>query len=150
MLGTAVDTATTMKHPTRSVRQYARRPARAVAALCALVLVAGNALAAMGVCIAKAPPAPAVLVHDQTPCPQHLAQDGLKSVSTDPAAPTHCPQDDPGAQVRAGDAPVDGVALISALPRPPVAGETGSWRGIRSTNNSPPTPLYTRLSRLLL
>jgi hypothetical protein len=107
----------------------------------------------MGVCIAKVPAmpaAPAALAADQAPCPQHLAGDVLVTVSTDPAAPTHCPQDDPGAQVRAGDAPVAGVALIASLPRTPVLCESGSLRGFRSADDSSPTPLYTRLSRLLL
>ena len=152
MLATAVDTGMVMNLPTHRDRRNARRPTRAVAGLCALVLVAGNVLAAMGVCIAKSPAAPVAapaLAVDQTPCPQHLA-DGHETISTDPVAPTHCPQDDPGAQVRAGDVPVAGVALISTLPRPLVACETGSWRGIRSADDSPPTPLYTRLSRLLL
>lgn len=124
-----------------------------MATLCALVLVAGNALAAMGVCIAKAHAAPVAaseLVADQAPCPRHAEDTGLVTVSSDHAARTHCPKDDPGAQVRVGDTPIAGVALISSLPRSPVACETGLSRDLRSADDSPPTPLYTRLSRLLL
>jgi hypothetical protein len=142
-----------MKHATRSARRNARRPARAVAALCALLLVACNAFAAMGVCIAKVPAVAVALASsdaDQAPCAQHAADDRLETLTGDPATPTHCPQDDPGAQVRVGDTPVAGVALISSLPRSPVVRETGSSRGIRSADDSPPTPLYARLSRLLL
>jgi hypothetical protein len=134
-------------------RRNSRRPSRALTALCTLVLVAGNALAAMGLCVAKTPSvptAPAALAASQAPCPQHFASDRDAAASPDRAAPTHCPQDDPSAKVRSGDAPVAGFALVSALPRPLVACETGAGSADGDSNNSPPTPLYTRLSRLLL
>jgi len=142
-----------MMHLPPHARRNARRPSRALAAFCALVLLAGNAFAAMGLCVAKTPAvpsAPAALVAGQAPCPQHFAGDGDDAASPHRTVPAHCPQDEPSAKVRSGDAPVAGFALVSALPRPLVACETGVWADGRDSDNSPPTPLYTRLSRLLL
>ena len=126
---------------------------RGMAAVCALVLVTSNALAAMGLCIAKTPTAPApieVSVADQAPCPQHVADAGTGVLSDQPSASTHCPQEDPGVQARAGDVPVADLPLVAAPVRAPLAQTHAMSRGDATANDSPPKPLYARLSRLLL
>ncbi len=126
---------------------------RGVTALCALVMVASNALAAMGLCVAKTPTAPAassVEVSDQAPCPQHV-DDAGSVPSGEPAAVKHCPQDDPGVQVRMGDLPA--AALMPAIDNPlrvVVPDPAATLRGNPASDDSSPTPLYARLSRLLL
>jgi hypothetical protein len=126
---------------------------RGVAAVCALVLVAGNALAAMGLCVAKTPTAPASIeasVADAAPCPQHVADAGSGVLPDLPAASTHCPQEDPGVQARAGDVPAADLPLVAAPVRAPLAQAQGMLRGDATANDLPPEPLYARLSRLLL
>jgi hypothetical protein len=131
----------------------ARRSVRALALLCALVLVSGQALAAMGLCIAKAPAAAAAVAAataEQSPCPQHVADAASGALPEQPSASPHCPQDDPGAQVRAGDVPAADVPSITAQPRAPLAQASHAQRGAAAADETPPTPLYARLSRLLL
>lgn len=134
-------------------QRRARRSIRAVALLCALVLVSGHALAAMGLCIAKAPAAPAassVTAAEQAPCPQHVDGDDAGVLPDQSLASPHCPQDDPGAQVRAGDVPAAVLPLAALQLRVVVEHATVALRGDATTNDSPSTPLYARLSRLLL
>jgi len=124
-----------------------------MAAVCALVLVTSNALAAMGLCIAKTPPAPAPIeasVADQAPCPQHVADAGTGVLPDQPSGSTHCPQEDPGVQARAGDLPAADLPLVAAPVRAPLAQTQVMPARRRDRNDSPPKPLYTRLSRLLL
>jgi hypothetical protein len=124
-----------------------------MAAVCAVVLVVGNALAAMGLCIAKTPTAPASIeasVADQAPCPQHVADAGTGVLPDLPSASTHCPQEDPGVQTRAGDVPAADLPLVAAPVRAPLAHATGMLRGDATANHLAPGPLYARLSRLLL
>jgi len=132
-------------------RHPASRTARGIAALCVLLMVASNALAAMGLCIAKAPvTAPISLAaSDEAPCAQHI-NEGTRT-SGEPLAQLHCPQDDPGAQLRGGDIP--GAALLGAIASPLRIVIADSARLAHVTGGydaSPPTPLYSRLSRLLL
>lgn len=126
---------------------------RGMAAVCALVLVTSNALAAMGLCIAKTPTAPASIeasVADQAPCPQHVADAGTGVLPDQPSASLHCPQDDPGAQARAGDVPAADLTLAAAPVRASLAQTQVTLRGDATVDDSPPKPLYARLSRLLL
>jgi hypothetical protein len=131
----------------------ARRSVRGLASLCALVLVACNALAATGLCIAKAPVAPtavASLAADQAPCPQHAVDDSGLALPDLPSATSHCPQEEPGAQLRAADLPSADLPIIAVLPRAALAHAAIARRGAAGTDDSPRTPLYARLSRLLL
>jgi hypothetical protein len=125
---------------------------RGVAAVCALLLVTSNALAAMGLCIAKTPTASAPIEASlaDLPCPQHVADAGSGVLPDQPTAATHCPQEDPGVQARAGDVPVADLPLVAAPVRAPLAQMLGMLPGDATTNDSPTEPLYARLSRLLL
>jgi hypothetical protein len=137
--------------PLRSQRNRtsARRTARGAAALFALVLVASNALAAMGLCVVKAPPPAAVTQAAEVPCPHDVDTAGVIP-SGEPAAAAHCPQDDPAAQTRAGDVPSACVVAVPVFLRFSVATDSGTQRAAIAADSSPPTPLYARLSRLLL
>jgi hypothetical protein len=134
-------------------RRSTLRTVRGIAALCALVMVASNALAAMGLCIAKAPVAlqtSKTAALEQAPCPQHVADQGGAVPTGEPAAAKHCPQDDPGAQVR-GDVPATAYmpAIFHSL-RITISNSAGTLRNRAAADESAPTPLYARLSRLLL
>ena len=133
-------------------QRKARRSVRALALLCVLVLVSGHALAAMGLCIAKAaaPAASAVSAAEHAPCPQHVEGADAGALPNQPSASPHCPQDDPSAQVRGGDAPAVGLPVTAVQLRVPPSPWGGELRGDTATNDSSPTPLYARLSRLLL
>jgi hypothetical protein len=129
---------------------------RGFAALAAVMLVASNALAATGLCLVKAPlRAPVTADAAAAPCPYHQAEtqaDTRADASADVPVPTaaHCPQDDPGVQVRGGDNAAADLApaaplLVAALPvMVPLR------RIVATVDHSPPTPLYTRLGRLRL
>lgn len=125
---------------------------RVVAAACALLLVTSNALAAMGLCIAKTPTAPAPIEASvaDLPCPQHVADAGSGVLPDQQTASTHCPQEDPGVQARAGDVPTADLPLVAAPVRAPLAQMRSMLRGDATANDSPTEPLYARLSRLLL
>lgn len=139
--------------PLSTSRRAAQRSTRGVAAFVALMLVASNALATMGLCIVKAPVAAApiavVVNSDEAPCPGHaaLTADNLQQPQTVVAA--HCTQDDPGAQARAGDAP---PAALDALPvfQRLTSAFTPPSVAFDRHDESPPAPLYARWSRLLL
>jgi hypothetical protein len=133
----------------RSTRR-SRRCLRGLAALAALMLVASNALAAMGLCVAKTPvqaPAATEQLVAMTPCGHPVVDD--VPVAPQTAGPTHCPQDDPGAQVRGGEAAGD----LSLAAPPAFFGVVhiaeASPVALR-VDTSPPTPLYARLARLRL
>lgn len=142
-----------MKLPPRSPRHPARRTKRGLALLCALVLVSSNALAALGVCVAKAPAAPrsapAAFVAD-APCPQHVADAAGSPAAGEPLSAAHCPQDDPSAQPRTADLPAgDWVAAHSSTPIDSAPRAIFAARAADLDYVSP-EPLYARLSRLLL
>jgi len=121
------------------------RSPRAVRLVCgalALMLVASNTLAAMGICIAKAP---AVVTTADAPCPQH---DGDSQPASPPAA--HCPQDDPGVQSRSADLPAAHFDAVPAFGSTLVLRRAPSAASATATGHVPPEPLYARLSRLLL
>ena len=132
-------------------RHPASRTARVIAALCVLLMVASNALAAMGLCIVKAAATDPVSVtlSDEAPCAQHVNE--ATRNSSEPSAQQHCPQDDPGAQLRSGDIPaaVSLVAIASPL-RVAIVDPASVARASGAHDASPPAPLYSRLSRLLL
>lgn len=141
-----------MKLPLLTPR-HARRTKRGLALLCALVLVSSNALAALGVCVAKAPAAPrsapAASAAD-APCPQHVADAAGNPTAGERLSASHCPQDDPSAQPRTADVPAwDCVAAPSSTPIDSAACVTVAARAA-DLDYVPPEPLYARLSRLLL
>lgn len=132
----------------KSLGLHTRHAKRVAAGALTLALVASNAFAAMGVCIAKAPvPAASQSTVTDAPCPQHLADAALPAGEL---RATHCPQDDPGAQPRTADLPAgDWVAApsctrLDSTPRVIVAARAAYL------DYAPPEPLYARLSRLLL
>jgi hypothetical protein len=155
-----------------------RRPARGLAAVIALMMVASNACAAMGLCIAKsgaAAPAgvpelvvtratvgdargtdlaaDAVAAHsasEDLPCPQHGNAAAPASGTADPALGAHCPQEDPGAQGRTADLPALDLLLAGAVARPPALPAAVGHAAFAGFDDLPLTPLYTRLARLLL
>lgn len=142
-----------MKNPLRPPRQPARRTKRGLALLCALVLVSSNALAALGVCVAKTPPAglsAQVTSAESAPCPQHDADAAANSASGERAAATHCPQDDPGAQSRTADLPVGDWFAAPSCTRLDSAPHVIVAARAADLDYTPPQPLYARLSRLLL
>lgn len=127
---------------------HARRGRRVAAGVLTLALVASNAFAAMGVCVAKAPVrAASQPLAAEAPCPQHVID---ASVPAGESGSTHCPQDDPGAQPRTADLPGGDWIAAPAFTRLDVApGVRFTMRAV-ARNESPPEPLYARLSRLLL
>ena len=135
--------------PSQRNRASARRTVRGAAALFALVLVASNALAAMGMCVVKAPPPVAVTQAAEAPCPHDVDTAGAIA-SGEPTAAAHCPQDDPAAQTRTGDVPSACVVAVPAFLRFSVPTGSGTQCAAVAASSSPPTPLYARLSRLLL
>ena len=142
-----------MTNPLRPPRPPARRTKRGLAVLCALVLVTSNALAALGVCVAKTPPAglpTQVASAESEPCPQHDADAVGSPASGEHAAVTHCPQDDPGAQPRAADLPTGDWVAAPSCARPDMAPRVIVAARVADLDYAPPEPLYARLSRLLL
>lgn len=131
------------------IRASARRTSRGAVALFALVLVASNALAAMGMCVVKAPLPVAVTQAADVPCPHDVGVSGAIP-SGEPMAAAHCPQDDPAAQSRAGDVPSACVVAVPVFLRFSVPTDSGTQCAAFAVDSSPPTPLYARLSRLLL
>lgn len=134
---------------TQRNRTPVRRTARGAAALFALVLVASNALAAMGMCVVKAPPQVAVTQAAEAPCSHDVDTAGAIP-SGEHAATAHCPQDDPAAQTRAGDVPSACVVAAPVFLRISVPIDSGTQGAAVAADTSPLTPLYARLSRLLL
>jgi hypothetical protein len=135
-------------------RLRSRRVARGLAALTVLMLVASNALAAAGLCLAKTPlpqvvtVATATAAAEHAPCPYHAADEA--PLPDHPAVPSaHCPQDEPAAQVRA-DTPAADLAVIAVAPLPAPLPAARDLQPRASVDESPPTPLYSRLSRRLL
>lgn len=140
--------------PLPSSRRAGLRRTRGMAAFVALMLVASNALATMGLCIVKAPvaaaPIAAVVQIDDAPCPGHAAAQATDEVAQPQSVvAAHCTQDDPGVQARAGDVPPAAIDAVPAFQRvvPGIA-----LPSIASDRHdaSIPEPLYARLSRLLL
>jgi hypothetical protein len=130
-------------------RASARRTSRGAVALFALVLVASNALAAMGICVVKTPSPVAVTQAAEAPCPHDLDTAGSVP-SGEPTAAAHCPQDDPAAQTRTGDVPSACVVAVPVFLRFSVPTGSGTQCAAVAVDSSPSTPLYARLSRLLL
>ena len=112
------------------------------------MMLGSNALAAVGLCVAKAPQM-AATVSDGAACAQHVDEGSPRS--SDEVGAKHCPQDDAGAQLRTGDLPA--AAYMPALAAPlriDVGDPAAALRAARTLEDVPPTPLYARLSRLLL
>ncbi len=127
---------------------HTRRAKRVAAGVLALALVASNACAAMGVCIAKTPVRTASQVSAaEAPCPQHGVD---ASVPAGELGSTHCPQDDPGAQPRTADLPGGDWVAAPSYTRIDIAPSVIFTARVTALDQAPPEPLYTRLSRLLL
>lgn len=138
-----------------------RRVARGMTAFFALMLVVSNALAAMGLCVVKAPhPAQdaqvfaAVLMAADSADAEPACPDHAQAAAEVPAQPTvaaaHCTQDDPGAQVRANDVPPAALDAVPVFQRIAFAPALVADGPVRAADVSPAAPLYARLSRLLL
>ena len=113
-------------------------------------MLGSNALAAMGLCLVKTTPsAAAMTAADEAPCVQHVEESNLRSSGETGAK--HCPQEDAGAQLRAGDVPAAAFMPAIAAPLRIVLGDpAAALLEARAPEGAPPTPLYARLSRLLL
>ena len=138
------------------IRLTHRRAVRAVAALVATLLMAGNVLAAAGLCALRAPTEANGFVHavveadtpEANPCPQHRADDASRGPST---ATHHCPSEDPSAQSRAVDIPAaQFMAAIAALPCHSIDAGRLAEPPVAATRHPEPQPLYARLQRLRL
>jgi len=127
-----------------------RRVARALTAFCVVTMLGSNALAAMGLCLVKTTPsAAAMVVADETPCVRHVDEGGTPSSRESGAR--HCPQDDPGAQLRAGDVPAASVMPAITNPLRIIISDSAlALLEAIAPEDASPTPLYARLSRLLL
>ena len=126
-----------------------RRVARALTAFCVLTMLGSNALAAMGLCLVKTTPSAAAVTVADAPCLQHVEEGNLRSSGETGAK--HCPQDDPGAQLRAGDVPAASIMPAITNPLRIILGDSAlAVLEPRAPQGAPPTPLYARLSRLLL
>lgn len=125
-----------------------RRPRLGIALL-AFALVASNALAAMGLCIVKSPLPAAAAVAGDPACAQHGVDAVDGGAPSESAPPAHCPQDDPGAQVRIGDLPTAGLLAVPYVLRLSLA-LPHALAAADPPDDLAATPLYARLSRLLL
>ncbi len=112
-------------------------------------MLGSNALAAMGLCLVKTIPSAAAVTVADAPCLQHVEEGNLRSSGETGAK--HCPQEDAGAQLRAGDVPAAAFMPAIAAPLRIVLGDpAAALLEARAPEDTPPTPLYARLSRLLL
>jgi len=113
-------------------------------------MLGSNALAALGLCLVKTTPsAAAVTVADEAPCVQHI--DEGSTPSSRESGARHCPQDDPGAQLRPGDVPAASVMPAITNPLRIILGDVAvALLEACAPEDASPTPLYARLSRLLL
>ena len=126
-----------------------RRVTRALTALCVLTMLGSNALAAMGLCVVKTTQSAAAVTVADAPCLQHVEEGNLRSSGETGAK--HCPQEDAGAQLRAGDVPAAAFMPAIAAPLRVVLGDpAAALLEARAPEDTPPTSLYARLSRLLL
>jgi hypothetical protein len=131
-----------------------KRPPRLVLVVLAFALVTSHTLAAMGMCIAKLPVPAAVAASDEVACPGHLTEfsshDASLGAASDPAPAAHCPQDDPGAQARTADLPTTAIDAAPYVVRVSIEAMPHALAIASASESLPPTPLYARLSRLLL
>jgi hypothetical protein len=138
-----------------------RRPARGFAAVIAVMMVAANLCAALGLCIAKTgvgladevAQMAAVTAAAEAPCPHHDGASAPVAQSLqipDPAPAAHCPQEDPGAQGRTADLPSPDVMLAGAAAHAVAPTLAASSAAPAAFVELPPTPPYARHARLLL
>ena len=139
-----------------------RRKARGLAAFFALMLVVSNALAAIGLCIVKAPHpaqdaqafAAALMAAGDAADLLPACADHALAAADVPAAPdavsAHCTQDDPVAQVRANDVPSAALDAVPVFMRVVLAPLPLADGPVRAADSRYAPPLYARLSRLLL
>jgi hypothetical protein len=137
-----------------SFRLTRRRAIRTMAGFIATFVLAGNVLAAAGLCAVKAPadthPASHQTAQERAapPCPQHVAE---RTDSGSTASSHHCPIDDPSAQTRTVDLPA--AQPMAALPAAVLDWTDQALQPasvVLSDHPSGPRPLYARLQRLRL
>lgn len=143
------DTARSMRGP-RMILTLRKRPRRLALVMLAFALVASHTLAAMGMCIAKLPAPAAVAASDEAACPQHVTDASTHGATSDPAPAAHCPQDDPGAQTRTADLPTTAIDAAPYVVRVSIEAMPHALANASASEGLSPTPLYARLSRLLL
>jgi hypothetical protein len=124
-----------------------RSATRAVAGLVATLLLSGNVLAAVGLCVVKSPDHAAVMqMAEQAVCPDHVPD------APDPGSSGRlCPGEDPIPQTRSVDLP--GPQLLAAsAPFLSYPGQSVSALEppVVAERPVPPPPLYARLQRLRL
>lgn len=137
-----------------SFRLSRNRAIRGVVGIVVTFLLAGNVLAAAGLCAVKAPAGS----HE----PSHLPASAAPSDASDCAghhaghsAPAsdahHCPSDDPSAQTRTVDVPA--AQVIVAIASAPFSWSDATLRSaplVVTDHRTEPRPLYARLQRLRL
>ena len=131
-----------------------QRAMRALAGLVAMFLLAGNVLAAAGLCVVRSPvmsAAEAGLAAGHE-APDASACEGHKAGSHAPApASHHCPTDDPSAQTRTVDVPAAQAMLAIATSLLPWSdAELRSAPLVFAHHPAESRPLYARLQRLRL
>jgi hypothetical protein len=124
---------------------FGRRTLRGLAAFVVTFLMAGQVLAATGLCLVTVPDAPATIHESSAGCAEHQPTDPVTGVKH------HCPAEEPSPQARSVDLPaplaVAAVASVVVYLVEPVAGRLVATV---SDNEAPPPPLYARLQRLRL
>ena len=118
---------------------------RGLAGFVVTFLLAGQALAASGLCVVTVPDAPAAVHESSAGCVEHQPTESA------PGAKHHCPAEDPSPQARSVDLPapqpVAAVASIFFYIVDPVADRLPQ---AVHDHQVPPPPLYVRLQRLRL
>ena len=124
---------------------FSRRTLRGLAAFVVTFLMAGQALAATGLCLVTVPDAPATIHESSAGCAEHGPTDPATGVKH------HCPAEEPSPQARSVDLPapqpIAAVASIFVYFVEPVA--DGLPQAVPD-HEVPPPPLYARLQRLRL
>lgn len=127
------------------LQPFRRRTLRGLAGFVATFLLAGQALAATGLCLVTSPDSPATVHESSAGCAEHQPTDPA------PGVKHHCPAEEPSPQARSIDLPapqpVAAVAAVFFYLVDPVADCLPQAVPDREV---PPPPLYARLQRLRL
>jgi hypothetical protein len=127
------------------LQPFGRRTLRRLAGFVVTCLLAGQALAATGLCLVTVPDAPATVHEASAGCAEHQPIDPASG------AKHHCPAEEPSPQGRAGELPApQPVAAVAALSFYVIAPVADRLPQAAPGHAAPPPPLYARLQRLRL
>lgn len=119
--------------------------ARVIAAVVASFLLAGNVLAAAGLCVIQSPGQPVSMHAAQAACPDHVPD------SDELNARHLCPAEDASFQARSLDLPAPQLmAAVAASVSYLVQSVSTLQPAVVADRAVPPPPLYARLQRLRL